>query len=538
MTLDAPRMEVRRLNSPGPISDAYMRSRAFVQIIIGPVGSAKTVTMLRKGRRIVQQQGAKLDARGRKWRKGRFGVIRETYPAIEKNTLPSWFRIHPESDGPFSKKAPFSHKLRLILGEDEFGQAADICDLEAEFRAIGDQGVEAATRGWELNVAGVDEADLQPAELIAFLSGRVGRFNELDPSLVVDPTILLALNAPYIDNWVYKLGVEGATYDPAGLCWRKDDFGGLLDDSLKEALGDRPLIETFIQPGGREEEAENLHNLPGATKEKPKGGRSYYIIQAALNAHRPDYVARMIDNKFVPMQHGQPVNPGFRHDTHIAKSPLEWDRSRKLIVGIDQGLFAAGAFCQRTAMGQLRTLAECVITREGGGTLEKIGPSNFGKMMRAKLFERFPNIRDEQLRAVADPAAFAASDRADDEHQWLLAFQAAFGFKVHRAKTNKQAVRLEAIHKVMGEIGGYLVDPSCKHLIRGHLGGYRYRKADLPDGETRGSLEIADTIFTHIADAEQYAALEGEHVVADILGRPRAPAQVRIISDFDELGGY
>lgn len=537
MTADAAPMDIRRLNSPGPIADAFLLSRAFVQVIIGPVGSAKTVTALRKAKRICQMQRGRADRQGRLWRKARMGVIRETYPSIEKNTLPSWFRIHPESDGQFSKKAPFSHRLRLIQGEDARGQANDICDLEAEFRAIGDQGVEAATRGWELNVAMVDEADLQPPDLLSFLSGRVGRFSDLDPSLVVDPTIILSLNAPYTDNWVYGFAIEGAVYNAAGLCWTKSDLGELASAELKEALGDRPLIETFIQPGGREPDAENLHNLPGATSDKPKGGRSYYLIQAGLNKHRPDYVARMIDNKFVPMQHGQPVNPGFRHDGHVARETISWDKNRKLIVGIDQGLFAAGAFCQRTLMGQLRTLAECVIMREGGGSLEKIGPSAFGKMLRVKLFERFPGIRADQLRAVADPAAFAAADRADDEHQWLLACQAAFGFRIHRAKTNKEAVRLEVIRKAQAEIDGYLIDPSCKMLIRGHLGGYRYAKADMSDGETRGSLEIANTMFTHPCDAEQYAALEGEHVVGDVLGRPRSHGAVRIVSDFNELGG-
>jgi hypothetical protein len=513
-----PTIEIRRLNSPGPISDAFLRSRAFLSVIIGPVGSAKTVTALRKLRRIAQMQKGKPDNRGRLWRKARCGVIRETYPSIEKNTLPSWFRIHPETDGVFSKKAPFSHKLRLILGEDEFGQANDICDLEMEFRAIGDQGVEAACRGWEVNAVMIDEADLQPPDLLAFLSGRVGRFSDLDPSMVVDPSIILSLNAPYVDNWVYGMAVER-------------NLGELLDPALSEALAGRPLIETFIQPGGREEGAENLHNLPG--------GRGYYHIQAGLNKHRPDYVARMIDNKFVPMQHGQPVYAGFRYDIHVAKQKIEWNPRRKLLIGIDQGLFAAGVFCQRTAMGQLRTLAECVVMREGGGTLQKIGPTAFGKMMRSKLFERFPDIRADQLRAVADPAAFAAADRADDEHQWLLAFQAAFGFKVHRAKTNKEALRLEAVRKAQAEVDGYLVDPDeCKHLIRGHLGGYRYRKAEMTDGETRGHLEIADTIHTHVCDAEQYVALEGEHVINDILGRPRSTGRpVQIVSDYNELGG-
>jgi hypothetical protein len=111
-------LEIRTLNSPGSISDAFLLSRAFIKIIIGPVGSAKTMTALRALRRVAMRQGGRVDGNGVLIRKARVGVIRETYPNIEKNTLPSWFRIHPESDGKFTWKAPFTHRLMLILDED------------------------------------------------------------------------------------------------------------------------------------------------------------------------------------------------------------------------------------------------------------------------------------------------------------------------------------------------------------------------------------------------------------------------------------
>jgi hypothetical protein len=506
--------EIRRLNSPGPIADAFLRSRAFVAVIIGPVGSGKTLTALRKLRRNGQMQGARTDDVGRKWRKARLGVIRESYPQIDKNILPSWFRMHAESDGKFNWRAPYSHQLRLIQGEDEHG-ANDIVDVEVEFRAIGDQSVEQACRGWEINAVMVDETDLQPRELIAFLAGRVGRFSDLDPQLVVDPQIICSLNAPYVDNFMYSLAIE-------------KELGELADPELVEALGGRPLVETFIQPSGRSPLAENLHNLPG--------GRGYYVIQAALNRSVPGYVERMIENKFVPMQHGQPVYGDFVFADHVVDD-IPWDKRRKVIAGVDGGLNAAVAFCQRTIMGELRTLDECVATSEDGNAIRKIGPTAFGKMVRQKMLERFPGIQPGQIRFVGDPAMFTANDREDNELDWRRPFEKAVGHRVHRAKTNREQLRLEAIRRAQAERGGYLVDRRCKHLIRGHLGGYRYRKADMAEGEQRGHLDIADTIFTHVADAEQYAALEGENVILDIRGRePRRGRQVVNESDYSELG--
>lgn len=513
--IDDPNFETRILNSPGPISEAFMDDRSFLSVIIGPVGSAKTMSALRKLRQVGMRQGFRLDAKGRKRRKARCGVIRETYPSIEKNTLPSWFRIHPESDGVFSRKAPYSHRLNLILDEDEYGQPSDICELEMEFRAIGDQGVEAACRGWEVNAVMIDEADLQPPDLLSFLSGRVGRFSDLDPSLVVDPQIILSLNAPYMDNWVYKLAVE-------------KELGELLSPELAEALGDRKLIETFIQPGGRSPGAENLHNLP----------KGYYNIQAALNKHRPSYVARMVDNKFVPQQFGQPVNPGFSYEQHVR--PLEWERSRPLILSCDQGLYAAATAMQHTPMAQIRTLAEAVIMHEDGKTLMKIGPTAFGQMCRQMLNDHFPGLKPDMLRVVVDPAAFAAADRADNEHDWVRAFSKSLGAKVRPAKTNRQTPRLEAIHRAQAEIDGYAVDPRCRHLIRGHLGGYHYAKAINGEGEARGRLEIANTIYTHICDAEQYGALEAEGMMNFVLGKTdrRGASRARARERVDHGQGY
>ncbi|MES1996407.1 MAG: hypothetical protein V4522_08140 [Pseudomonadota bacterium] len=509
------------LTSPGPVAEAFMRSRAFIVVIIGPVGSGKTMAMLQKGVRNGAMQGARIDERGIKRRRAKFGVIRESYPSLDANTLPSWFNITPKEYGHFSAKAPYSHKFQRVLRRDASRQPTDVLDMEVEFRAIGDQGVEAATRGWELNCAGVDEGDLQPEELISYLSGRVGRFSSLDPKLVVDPQILISSNAPFTDNYLYKLAIE-------------KELGGLHDLASPEllvALEGRPLIECFIQPGGLEPGAENLHNL--------RGGRGYYLLQQATNKHRPDYVDRMIHNKFVPVRHGLPVHPQFSYSEHVAKETIEWDRRRKLIVGVDQGLFAAAVLTQRTVMGELRTLGEVVAFQDGGKSLAKVGPTAFGKMLRAKIIERCPDITADQIRVVADPAAFAAADRDAEarELDWVPPFQKALGFKVYKAKTNREQLRLEAQRKAMSERGGYLIDPSCKHLIRGHLGGYHYRKADMTDGETRGHLEIADTIHTHIEDAEQYAALEGEHVISDIRGKSRERRTVRVDGDYNELGG-
>ena len=248
----------------------------------------------------------------------------------------------------------------------------------------------------------------------------------------------------------------------------------------------------------------------------------------------------MVDNKPVLIQHGQAVNAGFVYTQHVR--PIIWEPRRKIILGVDQGLFAAAVALQRDPNNAIRSLAEVVNTTRGEkGQLQllKVGPTAFGLRVKKMLTDRFPTLGPDDIRAVADPAAFAAADREDNEHDWILSFQKALGLKVHRAKSNRQGLRNDAVWQAQDRRDGYAVDPSCKHLIKGHSGGYRYAKAELGTGEVRGHLEIANTIYTHVCDAEQYAALEGEHVIADIRGKPRGAAgrQVRNDSDFDVLRG-
>src|SRR5439155_21294214 len=126
------------------------------------------------------------------------------------------------------------------------------------------------------------------------------------------------------------------------------------------------------------------------------------------------------------------------------------------------------------------TLAEVVNTTRGERgqvQLLKVGPTAFGQRLKRMLTERFPGLEEHMVRVVADPAAFAADDREDNEHDWLLAFQKALGRRVHRAKTNRQALRNEVIWQAQDRRDGYLVDPSCTHLVKAHSGGYRYQKA-------------------------------------------------------------
>ncbi len=509
----------RILHSPGPIVDAFVRSRAFIKICIGPVGSGKSIGMLSAGLQLAARQGAVAKPGGVMRSNARIGVIRESYPSLKSTTVKSWHRIVPESEGDMNWSAPYTHKFSKILQRDtQTGKPKRIGDFEFEFRAIGDQAVEEACRSWEVTAACVEELDLQPAALVPFLTGRVGRYSELDPALVVDPQIICVMNMPDVESHAYELAMSKTI----------DGLSAEEQKLLEKALDGRPLIETFIQPGGMEPDAENLHNLPG--------GRGYYVLQIAANKHVPGYVDRMVHNKPVPMMHGKPVNQGFVFTRHVRE--CKWDKSRKLIVGIDAGYTACAVFLQRTVMGGIRTLGEVVNRSRDGKQLLTWSGETFGKMVRLAILERFPGIREDQIRFVCDPAAFKGKDSPQDARDWVKAVRNAINMgPIHKAKSQSPSLRNEAIWKAQATQDGYYADPDCKHLIKGHAGGYRYEKSTLQTGEEKGKVPIANTIHQHVCEAEQYAALEGEHVISDIRGRPRTEGGGLVVVDgnYDEF---
>lgn len=490
------------LNSPGPVADAFLHDDSFVSICIGPVGSGKTLTGLQKMLRNGAMQNGRIDRKGVTWRRARWCVLRESYPNIDKTIMPSWFKLVPEAQGKFSWKAPYTHRFVKVLRRDaETGQPIDLLDMEVEFQAIGDLSIEALMRGKEVNGFMTDEADLQPQEILEFGAGRVGRFNDLDPKLVVNQQLIFTSNMPWIGNWLYRVGIERS-------------LGEMFDDpELVAALKGRKMLECYVQPGGRSSSAENIHNLPDG----------YYALQVAIGKHKPGHVARMVDNIPTPPMHGQAVYPGFRHDLHVAKSTIEWDKTRPLIIGMDQGLYAAAVFMQRDWMGRLRVLAEVVFVKKDGRNLEKVGGTAFGRAVAQKLADRFPGIQPSMIVARADPAAFPAKDTPPEAFEWILQVQAQMpkGVRIRPAKSNSPELRQESVRKAQNDNDGYLVDPSCTHLISGHLGGYHFANDNLRDGETKGHTTVADTIHTHVCDAEQYGAMEGENVINILRGKKR-----------------
>lgn len=515
--------ELVTLKPVGPVAEKFLHSRAFISGIMGPVGSGKTITCCQKIIREAARQRGKADRHGVIWRKARYVVIRDTYPNIDRNILPSWFRVVPRHIGKFTGNAPRTHHLQPVLRKDADGRAIEMLDLVVEFRAIGDHATEEALRGLEINGAWLNEADTLPQDVYAFLTGRVGRFSDLGQSAgVVDPMIFMDFNAPDIDNWVYDLFVD-KKIDPD------------VAAALEADLDGQPLVAFHVQPGARDPAAENIHNLP----------RGYYARQVAMAASK-NYVDRMIDNKFAPLRHGQPVFPEFDYLKHVAPLPLGHDCNRKLIVGLDAGLTPAAVFVQRTSQGQLRVLRELAVFPTGEEMMAGVGPTRFAAALKAFILEHFleawtgsSGAGDDEggIEFWCDPAAKDGTDKSGNEESWLQIAAGVLRRRIRPARTNRLHVRLEAVRRPMmpaatleGGQPGFLMSPLCPILRKGFISGYHCLKVAVGDGTGRYNVEPNKNMFSHSQDALQYAAMADGVAVAEILGRGKRASRAAKIN--------
>lgn len=458
--------------SPGPVSDAFMASWAPVNIINGPIGSAKTTTALMKLIRAASRQRPSTTDRARDAkgaavpvRKFTMCVVRQDYRSLWRTTMQSWFRRVPREAGTFTgaENAPARHAINFALPDGTMVQ------FVADFIAIGDNSVEDVLRGYEPTAFYLNEIDTLAKEVLTYAAGRTGRFPPVEEGGSTWHGIVADCNAPVIDSWLYN-----------------DMFLASPDELAARG------VALFRQPGGRAPGAENLRNLPP----------DYYARQVALN--EPWYVRRMVDNLPGFNRAGQPIYPSFNDLVHVAPGPIAFVPQLPLIIGLDGGqtVNPAAAFCQRSSTGKWRVLAE--LTAEHG-----TGPTRFGEMLARFLRDRFAGA--SRISAWADPSAFHGADQANGEAHWAAIVGRKAGIRIAPAPSNAPVLRWDAVRRPLAGMQDgtpdFQLDPRCRVLRAGFNAGYRFNK--VVGSSNLLHATAAKTHESHVHDALQYACLGG-----------------------------
>jgi hypothetical protein len=443
--------------TPDATGAAFMRSRAPVKLICGPVGGGKsTVALMDLVRTAATQYPGPNGVR-----RTRFLVLRNTIAQLKSTVKPLmdyWL-----SELPAGRIGGWKHTENIF--NMSFGMA-DGTKVQSEFWLMAADTPDDVRRllSVECSKAWVEEGREIVPEVFDGLQGRTNRFPNRAMGGVTEPGVIISTNPPPVGSFWHKV----MTSPPKG-------------------------FEIFMQPpallddGTLNLAAENLKHLAPDYYENLIAGKS------------DEWVDVYLKNKFGLGGHGAPVYKGkFNRTFHVSETPLVpiVSTSNPLVVGMDNGLTAAAVLGQLDARSRLNLLDECYVPE--GTTM---GVERFLDTMLIPRFKQRWGATHDRYVFVLDPACF---QRSQVNEVTIAQAVAKRGFKVVKASTNDPERRIGGVETFLGgNIDGVArlrVSPTCTYLIEGFEWGYRYKT------QRDGTMTVTPekTHHSHLHDGLQY----------------------------------
>lgn len=469
---------MKRINYDAPPTCAhFMKSNSFGRLIAGPVGSGKTTACLFElFRRSCEQHRAPDGFRYTRW-----AIVRQTLKQLKDTVLKD---ITTWLDG-MAEYMVSDNTIYVQIG-----------DVRSEWLLIPLDTPEDQRRllSMQLTGAWMSESIEMDVAIISPLAGRCGRY----PS-----------SAQGGATW---FGIIADTNMPSeGSPWHKF-----------MALDTPPDWQIFIQPGGMEDNAENLEwltqtpetlKLPVTSEVRRAQGQSYY--KRFLRSNSEDWCKRYVHAKYGDDPSGSAVfKDSFKLHFHVVDEVLPVP-GYPLIIGQDFGRDPCSVICQIDHKGRLLVLEEVMASDIG---LEL----HIERNLRPKVLQ--DRYLGRPMAIMGDPAGKAKSTTYEE-----TSFDALkrMGFNAFPAPTNDIDKRLRAVEAFLlsQRDGGpaILIDRGrCPELVRALSGGYRYAK-------TRAGVRKPHpdkNAYSHVSDALQYAALAAHGgmvsmISSRIMPRPR-----------------
>ena len=462
----------RTFQPPGPVGENFLRSDAEVRGLMGPIGSGKTNVCFFDGIARAARMPTCTDG-VKRWR----GIVmRDTYVNLWKTTIPTWHNWFPRTMGDWTGAdgRQAQHKLRFDMPDKS------VAELELWFLALQESNVEDLLKGLEFNWFYLNEFDRMDPAILTFMLGRVLQRR-------YPPKRMLPAKADYYVGGV----VDFNPPDTDSHCYK------LFEEEKPEGH------VLFKQPSGRSPQGENRAGV--SLKE--------YEDIARLNAHRPDFVRRMVDGLWGYSREGAPVYTEYDDNRHVAAENLKPLKGVPLRLGFDQGITGpAMVVAQFTYSGQLRVLREFVPGR--------MGPTAFGRQCRFILDQEFAECN--VISATCDLAGFTGADTENGDLAWAQTVSEHLGITLMPAPTNELAPRMDGVRQLLTHSierqPAFLLSPGCKMLRKGFNSHYRYKKIKCEGDRTSPKPEKNE--FSNPHDALQYLVLDifGLHGV--IRGEP------------------
>lgn len=431
--------------TPSRVCGQFMADDSRMRVLMGPVGSGKSVTSTFE----VIRRAAAQEPNAQGIRKTRAAVVRETARQLADTTIKTFLDWFP----------PGVCGRYMRTTKTYFFAVGDI-ECEIMFRALDDADDVANLNSLELTFAWFNECrDIHP-DIVDAMSKRIGRY----PSKMHGGPTWYGMwgdtNPPTMDTWWYY---QMEHIDPED---------GVSPNNNGWAV--------FKQPSGRSAYAENIENLP----------EGYYDTQGRSE----EYIRVYVDGEYGLSSAGQPVYKYFRPDYHMSDGHLSpiINSVRPVVIGMDLGLTPAAVIGQCDPRGRALIYAEAVSF--------DMGVQRFVRtVLKPLLFERFAGAN---LVVVVDPAGV---QRAQTDERSAIDIIKAEGLSVIAAKTNNVSARLNAVDDyLMRHVDGesaFLVDPGCTALKSAMMGGYRFhpKTGNIEKNKHSHVAEALQYLMLHVA---------------------------------------
>lgn len=455
---------------------AFHNSDAFVRLLIGPIGSGKSVACCLELFRIANLQAP--DKKG--IRKTKWAVIRNTYRELVDTTCKTWLDWFPKELGLWSQMN-MSHR---IITKNPDGTTTD---MEVLFRALDKPADIKKLLSLELTGGWINEAREIPKAILDALIGRVGRYPPVKDGVPATwDGVIMDTNPPDSDHYIYNIFEEDGAKISAEV----------LED-LSEEVKENVLAakwEKFHQPSGLSNEAENKHNLPVGYYERMMPGKDQ------------EWIKVYVHGEYGFVTDGMPVIPEFHDNVHVLQREYHYNSDLPLLVGVDFGRTPAATFGQEQADGQIIIFDELVTF----GT----SATNFAKLLASRIKGHYPN---SELIATGDPAGENPGEQIDDTCIDILNNS---GIPIDGAYTNNFTIRREAVSIPLTQLTvtgkpQLVITPQCIVLRKAMNGGYRYKRMQVSGEHFQNKPDKGK--YSHVAESLQYLLLgigKGYDVIA------------------------
>lgn len=541
----------------------FFNDRTRVRVVLGPVGSGKTVACCANPFAIAMEQTPGTD----KVRPFKLAVVRNSMPELWRTTIETWLGIYKEEHcGMIRRSTPITHTITVHELADD-----TTLHFQAEFFGLDRPDQVKALLSYEATMIYFNEMREVPKAIVDAAGDRIGRYPSMQKGGVM-PTfagIIGDSNPPDKEHWLYKacaMPPMGWKFflQPAGISEVERSSTNTYRAKLGEPfVGEITADYTVTTASGKvfaaNPNAENIPNLPydltfdPQVKQAFEEGklnepeRAYELMRKrpdgpSLNLRRGNYYLSRVPgkdqswidgyyrNKFTYVLEGEPVIREFNAEIMVVDD-LEVLENVPLGGGYDVGsgtLYPAGIVAQVHPLGIYLIHAEV--------SVDSTGLKEFGESMNFLLTNEFPEVKLEQF--WGEPSGEARDGLLKKTyHDHLKSF--GLPVKSHgvpSAETRTQAIKSPMTRLKAGRPGILINRRRCPKLIRGLEGAWCFRRIQVAGSERFATVPEKNQ-YSHVCEAlGNYLVGKGEAKNLRRRTQERAIAERPTDHEYSEFG--